>query len=122
MTAAGGAGPGLAEGDADGLDAGAGGDAAEGEPAGFVPPGEEGAALAEGDATGLADAPGDAAGVAEAPGCVPDFAGAGDAACGGGVAIGRAGAGFFCASSATVNSMAWSIGIRVTPLVLSTQA
>ena len=106
MTAAGGADPGLAEGDADGLDAGAGGDA-------------EGAA--EGDATGLADPPGDAAGVAEAPGCVPDFAGAGDAAWGGGVAIGPAGAGFFCANSATVISMAWLIGIRAVPLFLSTQ-
>jgi hypothetical protein len=100
--AAGGVGPGLAEGDADGLDAGAGCDA-------------------EGDATGLADPPGDVAGVADAPGCVPGLAGAGFAACGGGVAIGPAGAGFFCANSATVISMAWLIGIRAVPLFLSTQ-
>jgi len=52
--------------------------------------------------------------------------GAGDAQVGGicaaGVAIGPAGAGFFCASSATVSSIARSIGIRATPLFLSTHA
>ena len=39
-----------------------------------------------------------------------------------GVAIGPAGAGFFCASSATANSIARSIGIRAVPLFLSIQA
>ena len=38
-----------------------------------------------------------------------------------GVAIGFAIAGFFCASSATVNLSASVIGIRTTPLFLSTQ-
>ncbi|HMG04095.1 MAG TPA: hypothetical protein VK581_01460 [Chthoniobacterales bacterium] len=40
--------------------------------------------------------------------------------CASGVAIGLAGAGFFCDNSATVNFMASLIGIRATPLVLST--
>ena len=62
--------------------------------------------LALGDPFALAA--GDAAGLA---------AGAGLCS---GAAIGLAGAGFFCASSATVNFIAWSIGIRATPLVLST--
>ena len=44
------------------------------------------------------------------------------AACAAGVAIGPAGAGFFCARSATVTSIARSIGIRATPLFLSTHA
>ena len=44
------------------------------------------------------------------------------AACAAGVAIGPAGAGFFCARSATVSSMARSIGIRATPLFLSIHA
>jgi len=52
--------------------------------------------------------------------------GAGDApagvVCAGGVAIGPAGAGFFCARSTTVSSIARSIGIRATPLFLSTHA
>ena len=52
--------------------------------------------------------------------------GAGDApagaVCAGGVAIGPAREGFFCANSATVSSIARSIGIRATPLFLSTQA
>ena len=52
--------------------------------------------------------------------------GAGDApagaVCAAGVAIGPAGAGFFCARSATVTSIARSIGIRATPLFLSTHA
>lgn len=47
---------------------------------------------------------------------------AGDDAEPGGVAIGPAGAGFFCASSATVSSMARSIGMRAMPLLLSTHA
>ena len=70
-------------------------------------------------AFGWAVAPtvGDAARVAEGDGEADA-----EGASGCGVAIGPAGAGFFCASSATVNSMAWSIGIRVTPLVLSIQA
>ena len=38
------------------------------------------------------------------------------------MAIGLAGAGFFCARSATVSSIARSIGIRATPLFLSTHA
>ena len=38
-----------------------------------------------------------------------------------GVAIGFAGAGFFWANSATVSFIASSIGIRATPLALSTQ-
>lgn len=53
-------------------------------------------------------------------------AGAGDpatgAGCVAGVAIGPAGAGFFCDNSATVTSIARSIGIRATPLFLSTHA
>jgi hypothetical protein len=49
------------------------------------------------------------------------LAGALAVACASGVAIGPAGAGFCFASSATVNSMARSIGIRATPLFLSIQ-
>jgi hypothetical protein len=59
---------------------------------------------------GLADADGPGEAVA---------LGAGLAASG--VAIGFAGAGFFWDNSATVNFMASLIGIRTTPLVLSTQ-
>ncbi len=80
---------------------------------------------------GLGDcAPGDAAGEAP-PDCGEPVgggaAGAGLApapavACVSGVAIGPAGAGFCFARSATVNSMARSIGMRATPLFLSTQA
>src|SRR5439155_14330961 len=83
-------------GDADPL--GPGGD---GEPAGWLPPGFE--AADAGDAAGL-------------------VAPAGDACAGGGVAIGPAPTGFFCARSATVSSMARLIGMRTTPLFLSTQA
>jgi hypothetical protein len=43
-------------------------------------------------------------------------------ACASGVAIGPATAGFFCASSVTVNSIARSIGIRAAPLFLSIHA
>ena len=53
-------------------------------------------------------------------------AGAGDApagaVCAAEVAIGPAGAGFFCARSATITSIARSIGIRAAPLFLSTHA
>jgi hypothetical protein len=47
-------------------------------------------------------------------------AGAGDCTCG--VAIGPASAGFCFASSAVVSSIARLIGMRTTPLFLSTQA
>src|SRR5207253_6924494 len=58
------------------------------------------------------------AGDGEAPGDAPgDCCGAAA-----GVSIGLAGAGAFCASAVTVSSMARSIGMRATPLFLSTQA
>jgi hypothetical protein len=63
-------------------------------------------ALALGDA--LAVGAGDAAGLA---------AGAGLCS---GAAIGPAAAGFFSANCATVSCIAWVIGIRATPLLLST--
>ena len=46
---------------------------------------------------------------------------AGVGLCAAGVAIGFAGAGFFCASSATVSFIASVTGIRATPFALSTQ-
>jgi hypothetical protein len=67
-------------------------------------------ALAAGEAVALAA--GDA--VAPAAGLV---IGAGLCS---GVAIGLSGAGFFSANSAAVNFIAWSIGIRAMPFVLST--
>lgn len=63
-------------------------------------------ALVAGDAAGLAA--GDDTGL---------VAGAGLCS---GAAIGPAGAGFFCANSATVNCIACVMGIRATPFVLST--
>jgi hypothetical protein len=70
-------------------------------------------------------APGCGGGLETAAPCSEAVAGfgepAGDAWTGG-VAIGPAGAGFFRASSATVNSIARLIGIRATPLFLSTHA
>jgi hypothetical protein len=71
--------------------------------------------LATGDALGLAAGEALAFAAGDAAGLVP---GAGLCA---GVAIGLAGAGFFCANSATVNRIASVIGIRATPLLLSTQ-
>ena len=65
-----------------------------------------GVALAAGDAVALAA--GEAGGLVAGAGLCP------------GVAIGLAGAGFFSASSATVNCIACVIGIRATPLFLST--
>ena len=69
---------------------------------------DEGAAVAAGTAGLVAGAAGEA--------------GAEAAAGGDGVAIGPAGAGLFWASCATISSMDRSIGIRATPLLLSTQA
>src|SRR5207247_10727436 len=74
---------------------------ADGEPAAWVPPGFEPAGA--GEVAGLAAPPG-------------------DACAGGGVAIGPAATGFFCARSVAVSSMARPIGMRTTPLFLSTQA
>ena len=76
----------------------------------FGPCTEVGFGVALGLAAGEADGVGAAAGAALA------------AAEGSGVAIGPAGIGFFDASSATVNSMARSIGTRTVPLFLSIQA
>ena len=64
----------------------------------------------------VALAEGDGAGEAVAGMVAPGGAGL----CASGVAIGVAGAGFFCDSSATVNFIASLIGMRATPLVLST--
>ena len=71
------------------------------------------------------DAVTDGAGVALPAGEVVGAAGL-VAVCGAGLvtgaAMGPAGAGFFWASSATVNSIALSIGILATPFALSAQA
>jgi hypothetical protein len=64
------------------------------------------------------------AAVAEADGAGEAVVGAlapGGAGLAASAAIALAGAGFFCDSSATVNFIASLIGIRTTPLVLSTQ-
>src|SRR5206468_9010599 len=96
---------------------------------GEVGAGGDGCVAGEGDAApeggGPAFAGASAGGLETAAPC-GEAAGAGDApagaACAAGVAIGPAGAGFFCARSATVTSIARSIGIRATPLFLSTHA
>jgi len=78
----------------------------------------DGVTEGEGAAVAITLAVGDAARVAGAAG----EAGAEAVVGGDGVAIGPAGAGVFWASCATVSSMDRSIGIRATPLLLSTQA